>query len=535
MFRGKSLLRIRKSYDVILIQPPLFKSSVFTDSPSDFVERKYWESMEVHSGRLLGDLPVEASGGILSIASYLDSLGYKVKIIDFHLLDYKKRREGLGDINQKDIIFELSKYISSLIGISVLTIAHEWSAKISSIAKKILPDSYVFWGGYYPTKNFQNILRTEKSVNSIVANEGEYTVKDIIDIHSRTNNKGCFEINKIDGIHYKSGNNIISTKIRNIINDINELPFLNYSLYDHELLEIIIPRVYSARGCSKKCSYCTADNAVLRTYRMRNPELVVDEIEHNYRIHDKKFFVMGDLEFLCNVKHARMICEEIIRRELPVRWWCQVFPPNISDSLVGLMKRAGVIQIALGIETNDVSNLAKLDKKISTGQELDAILSIKKHDIQIQVYVILGLPNDTIQSCICNIEHITDLIEKGLIDTIHYSVLVPYPGAQLLDDNDKHKIEILSNNPSDYFMNCDYLGSGVPAYQTSHMSRFEIYCVWLLALSMTEKKFKFNKSYRRTYRKIYEDLGILKTSLLIYPRDKEKRWDTTEKIYVHSY
>ncbi|MEH0022335.1 MAG: radical SAM protein [Desulfobacter sp.] len=499
---SKPLINESVAYDVILIQPPLLQP-IADDGDSGHIEKNFWAEMETYSGRLLGDLPTEASHGILSIGTYLKTHGYQVKIIDFHLIDLMLRREQNRQIEKQDVVEILLKSKSQFYGLSVLTIAEKWSNVITNIIRELSPGAYVFWGGYFPTKNDESILKKNRNVDFIVRNEGEVIVKDVLDRSSSCKEQSFSSVN---GITYMENGRVFRNEDGMLIEDLDGLPFVDYSLYDRQLLDVLVPRVFSARGCSNRCLYCTADNSTHRIYRKKNYKRVVDEISHIKTQYGKNFFVMGDLEFLNDPRHAKDICNEIIARNLDVKWWCQVFPPNVTEELVILMKDAGNIQIALGIENQRPESLNAMNKKMDSNDILHAIDIIKKHDIQIQAYIMLGLPGETLNSSIETIKYIGELLDKQLIDVVHFSTLVPYPGSPLYmkDEN----IRILETDPNKYYMNCDLWGSGVPPYETKQMSQFEIYSIWLLSLAHAQKFFKKNKSYKKYYQPVYRALGI---------------------------
>lgn len=497
-------------YDIILIQPPLYKSYKI-NCENEKIQLSYWKTMEEKAGKLLGDLPVEASYGILSIASYLETKGYHVKIIDFHLMDFYKRKYEGQAIHLSEVERELKKYCAKFYGITVLTISDNWSNQITNIIRKLQNKAYIFWGGYYPTNNYETVLYNNKNVDFIVKNEGEYIVRNILDLYYQ----GDFSLSEVDGIYYRDANKIINNKNDLHITNIDELPHLNYELYDEKFRTMIVPRVYSSRGCQNDCLYCTANNSSKKnTIRRRSPKLVVDEIEELRVKYGKKFFVMGDLEFLFDLDHSREICETIIERKLDVKWWCQIYPPNINEEIIRLMKMAGTIQIALGIESINEKSLEEVNKKIMPSTIIKSCEMIKKYNMQVQAYVMLGLPNDDINSTISNIKFVGEMVKDNLIDVTHLSVMMPYPGSQIYNESEKYNIDILTRDPNLYYMNCDFLGAGIPPYNTKHMSNMEIYSLWLFGVAYLNSCFQSKTEYREKYHDIYEKLGLNTLSVL---------------------
>lgn len=495
-------------YDLILIQPPLFRNDNIV-SENMKIEYDYWVSMEDYAGKLLGDLPVEASYGILSIASYLKSKKFKVKILDFHMMDYMKRTKFGKAVSIEDIENEICIDRAAFWGISMMTISEEWANAITNLIRKFYQSSYIFAGGYYPTYNYKNILQKNRNYNFIALNEGELVLENIINTYKK---KGIMDYS-INGIAYiENGDMIQVQQSKSCITDIDLLPMMDYDFYS-EYLEFLVPRVYTSRGCSNNCIYCTADNSLTKVYRKRSVKNVVDEIEKIVKLYHKKFFVMGDLEFLSDLEHSKAVCNEIIKRKLEVNWWCQVFPPNVNEEIVALMKSAGCIQIALGIESNNESSLKQLEKNNHTNVSIEACKIIKSNHLQVQAYLMLGLPSDTIESSISMIKFAGELINQGLVDVTHLSTMVPYPGSKLYENSEKYGVRIEHGKNENYYMNCDYLGATIPSYDTLYMTGKEIYALWLFGLSYYTECFKRKREYRNHYKKVYDNLGLNKISV----------------------
>lgn len=496
-------------YDIVLIQPKLFKSLVVSENTK--IEFDYWNTMEKYAGKLLGDLPTEASNGILSIASYLESNGYNVKVLDFHLLDFVERRNNGTSLSLKKIFKLLDSYQAKFWGFSMMTISEENCYTIVNELRKKYPDIYIFAGGYYPTHNCKQVLCRNKNIDFIVKNEGEFTIKNILDEYYM---KRFISWEKY-GLAYREGEEIREPVENNgFVIDINLLPPLNYHLYDEELLDLIIPRVYTARGCENNCIYCTANNASNKVYRKRTVNQIVDEIEKLDREYHKKFFVMGDLEFLSDVDHAQAVCREIIKRKLNIKWWCQIYPLNANSDSLKLMNEAGCIQVALGIESNNEKSLELLNKGACTEKSVKACKLIKENGMQVQAYLILGLPNDTVDSMISLTKFVGELINRNFIDVTHLSVMVPYPGSAIFENRDKFHIAITQYNANKFYMNCDFLGAGIPPYNLAEVDGTEIYSLWLFALSYFTRCYRSKKDYLKEFEQLYCELGLNKISIL---------------------
>lgn len=78
--------------------------------------------------------------------------------------------------------------------------------------------------------------------------------------------------------------------------------------------------VQSKRGCVFKCTYCSYPFLNNDNIRLRPPIEVVDEIEHMITNYGLQSFAFVDSVFNIPERHAKEICNEILRRGLKVKW-----------------------------------------------------------------------------------------------------------------------------------------------------------------------------------------------------------------------
>jgi len=95
--------------------------------------------------------------------------------------------------------------------------------------------------------------------------------------------------------------------------------------------------IQSKRGCSFNCTFCSNTFFMGRTFRLRSPKKVVDEIEEAKYKHAINSFYFVDSVFNFPLDHARKICREIIRRNLDITWQADFRPEPMN---AGFMKEA---------------------------------------------------------------------------------------------------------------------------------------------------------------------------------------------------
>lgn len=152
--------------------------------------------------------------------------------------------------------------------------------------------------------------------------------------------------------------------------------------------------IQTKRGCVYKCIYCTYPVLEGNAVRMREPELVVDEIERAKREHGVDFFFFVDNVFNYPTSHARAICEELLRREVNIRWTAYVSPARCTRELFELMKRSGCQSMDLGTDAFSDPQLQRMGKSFDVAQIFDVSQWCRELEIKFNHSLIFGGPGE---------------------------------------------------------------------------------------------------------------------------------------------
>ena len=156
--------------------------------------------------------------------------------------------------------------------------------------------------------------------------------------------------------------------------------------------------VQTKRGCVFKCSYCTYPLLEGSHFRAREAADVVDEIaglQRDYGPHPI-FFVDSILNFPAG--HIEAICEEILRRELKLRWSCYATPVRLDQRQAQLMARAGCEGIELGTDAVEDEQLARLGKSFNAEIAERANRYCMEAGLRVCQTIIFGAPGESEQS-----------------------------------------------------------------------------------------------------------------------------------------
>jgi len=173
----------------------------------------------------------------------------------------------------------------------------------------------------------------------------------------------------------------------------------DYSYYSRDIADImqgfdnsnlsVFPLKF-IRGCPFRCIFCTSSG----DSRMRavGPNEVADYLEHlqsKYGINN--FFFLSDTINFSNGYISRL-CDEIIKRDLGIRWMDCARINKMTGDLLEKMRKAGCIRLVYGMETGSQKLLDYIQKDIDLNEMSRVLKWTHEVGIWCGVEVIPGLP-----------------------------------------------------------------------------------------------------------------------------------------------
>jgi len=226
------------------------------------------------------------------------------------------------------------------------------------VVKEVQPQARIMIGGTGFSIFARQIMERLEQVDYGVYLEGEESTPELL------NNLDTPE--QVKGIYYRRDGQVHFTGPRPLPDFASlpmpkrDLPLIDMRKYHGPLHNII--GIQSQRGCVFKCSYCSYLFLNERRLRLRDPREVVDEVEYLVNTHKIKGFTFVDSVFNMPEKHARAICEEIIRRKIKVEWGVWVTPKGLSRDFILLLKEAGCRHIGFSPDAVSDRGLNTLQK-----------------------------------------------------------------------------------------------------------------------------------------------------------------------------
>lgn len=302
--------------------------------------------------------------------------------------------------------------------------------------KDQLPKCKIAFIGLHATVRPEDIV--DDCVDFSVRNDPEYTVKEIVEWMHKSGDSHK-ELADIKGLSYKRKGDIVNNPRREVINDLDVLPFPARDLLNNELYRMPNTRekftlVKTSRGCPYGCIYCTASAYYGPQWKSRSAAKIVDEIEEVIKKYDISNFFLSSDTFNVTEDHVLSICTEITKRKLDIKWICNSRADNFSETIAKEMKRSGCWMIAFGIESGSDKILLNAKKGATINDARNAIRVCKENGIKAMCYFMFGLPGETKET----IEETIDFALEIDPDYAHFYVATPFPGTaffKLADEN----------------------------------------------------------------------------------------------------
>ncbi|MCP4603066.1 MAG: radical SAM protein [Proteobacteria bacterium] len=372
--------------------------------------------------------------GICYIASAFESAGAEVIILDYIVRRYTP--EKLGN--------DLADFRPDIVGTNSVTMNFFVAADILRNAKQHNPSIITMMGGPHVTFDTNNTLNKYPEIDVVVIGEGEDTVQEFLKVVDARE-----KWSSVKGIAFKEKGEIIKTDSREFIKDLDAIPFPARHLLPLSRYQALgFPvSIITSRGCPGRCIFCQGRRMVGKRVRYRSPALVVDEIEEVLSYGFDRINIADDF-FTSNKKRVRLLCDEILRRNICFGWSAFVRADSINTECLKTMKEAGCDTVSFGVESGNSEMLKRIRKGITLDRVRSAVDYCKDVGMEIFASFMVGLPAESKET----LRDSRDFAESLDID-YGYHFLAPFPGTTVREEAHDFDIEILTDDWNQYDAN----------------------------------------------------------------------------------
>lgn len=360
------------------------------------------------------------SFGLYSLAAYIESKGYKNKIVSINNQnDLHKFVEVLKDMNPE------------VVGFSSVSSQYSHIKRIAGVVKSFNSNIITICGGVHITLHPESLLETQDIDYGFVG-ESEVAFNDFLNAmkHNR-------DYLKVNNLAFRKDDDIHINSLYPLIQELDTLPFpLKDDLFEETVLKNGYASFFFSRGCPYNCKYCS-NQSLGRVYglkrnftRYRSAESCIEEIKAaSTKFSFNKIYIMDDT-FGINKRWRKEFCD-LYKKSIGKPFICLLRVNIVDEDFISMLKSAGCYRIQFGIESgNNFIRNNIMKRNISEEQIISAFQLCRKNGIQTTALNIIGTPGETEDMILDTIK----LNRKIKPTASGVNIFYPYKGTPLGDE-----------------------------------------------------------------------------------------------------
>ncbi|KYK32889.1 MAG: hypothetical protein AYK19_14760 [Theionarchaea archaeon DG-70-1] len=387
-----------------------------------------------------------AHSSSLAVGTVLKNRGEHVEYLDIPLEfgiplreeSKKKRREKI-----KEYIAQ-GKY--DVVGISCTTTCEGVATQgVAEAAKQL--DVPVVVGGYQAASAAYDMMEKIPSIDVIMLSDFELVVEKLYQFLD-----GEIPVSAVPNIVYRENGRIRGSERIHMKIHSEDLPKYDYSLVENYIPNYSLFVVEASRGCPYDCSFCQ-EKVVRQLYTVKDAAVVVEETidTANYLAHfkDSVSLLYSDALWGAHPQWVKDFCLQLAERKDEITsgfgWIIESRIGWFDEETLSLMKKAGCMSIAYGVESLSPKMLAIMNKTKDPRKYITSVFdTVEKtltQGIHTGLLFLLGMPGETHST----VEETIHLMKKLPLDSkiLHYRISLPavLPGTLL--DKQVHDPEVV--------------------------------------------------------------------------------------------
>ena len=332
--------------------------------------------------------------GLIMLGTIANNSGHNVNIHDF-VLGIRTKNLVMGSSIYEDCADRILADDPDVVGFSAQCTTYPAVVRIAEKVKSKKPGAKVIVGGHNASFVDKETLSSFPWIDAVIRGEGEITFMELI----KSYENGCDEAG-IAGITYRNGSRIVRNDDRKLIDDLDAMPFADYSLV--QPLDIYrdsceIPRSIAilevGRGCPHRCIYCSESAMWQRRTRTFSVKRLIGEMRSLYENHGAECFLLAYDQFTSNREFVKNFCSLLIEEQLNfLPWYCISRLDTVDEELLQLMCDAGCESMCYGIDSGSKRTLAFIRKQIDEDILYERVRQTTAQGIVPTLSFIVGFP-----------------------------------------------------------------------------------------------------------------------------------------------
>lgn len=371
--------------------------------------------------------------GLGYVVSAIERAGFSFEILDLDIHTQPK----------EEIIAHLETHQYDVVVMGCIVTGYRHVKWLSSIIKDKYFNTKIIVGNTVAS-SIPDILLRKTGADIAVIGEGDITIIELLSCIANSGN-----LNNVRNICYCEKGEIVRTPPRPCIENIDEIPFPNWNLFDVEayianISKMVnepfppIPKekiryfpINTARGCPYRCTFCYHAFRDCK-YRHRSSASVIEEMRKYHEKYGINMFTFGDELSFYSIQQADEFADLLIKSGLNIYWDgnCRsgLFTEDQDITTAIKLRRSGCISLAYSLESADPEILNWMNKKVGPESFTRQVELLKKAGIPTLTSIVIGYPNETEETIKKTIDC---CIKNGVYPSVGY--LLPQPGSEMYE------------------------------------------------------------------------------------------------------
>lgn len=352
-------------------------------------------------------------------------------------------KEFTINMHLDDILIDIYEGGYDLVAFSCYIWNYKEILKLTKDLKKVNPDIKILLGGPEVSYKPKNEIKNKSFIDFIIYGEGEKTFYQLV--KEFRNNKNY---EKVDGLVYKDNKKIRKNKKRELIKNLDDIPFP----YRDDLKGLDHKIIYyeSTRGCPFNCSYCLS--STIKGVRFFSIKRVKRDLKFflDKNVKQVKFV---DRTFNIKKEHYFEIIKFINENDNgKTNFHFEVTATLLDKEVINYLKtvRKGLFQLEIGVQTTNKNTLNNINRDIKFKKLKNNVVElINARTMHIHLDLIAGLPYESYGSFLESF----DDVYKLKPDKLQLGFLKLLKGSEIRKNSKKYNYVFNDEPPYEVYYN----------------------------------------------------------------------------------
>ncbi len=349
----------------------------------------------------------------LNVPGYY-SLPVRILALVVHQTERLRKRfdaryvEWEADSNLDDALARIVAWQPALVGFSVNIWNREVASGLMARIKERLPNVCFIAGGQETTDSVVDFLEDIPALDYIVDGEGEIPLRQFLE-NWNTAAKRLDHPEAVSGLRYRAGAEHKLTRPAETVESLDEIPSPILAglvpLREKNYLGVLLE---GTRGCPFRCAFCFEGGRRCKV-RSVSLERLHREVEFMAARGAGTFHMMDPI--LCNSKPERLrgvaeMFREVGRRHKRAYVSVEAYGDQLTDEVVESLRDIALVDV--GLQSTNPETIRAIHRPFNRQKFVEGIARLRKTEATINLYLISGLPFETITTFLEGIRFVLD-------------------------------------------------------------------------------------------------------------------------------